>query len=277
MSPDGRFVALSSNSGSYEICESSPFLSDLYVRDLQTGATDAAVVHDDGSVGGASLGPASLSSGADVLAFASGFDDLVPGDTGFDDVFVRDGFGLPPTPLFSDVLDSHRFRCAIGWLVDDGIAHGYPDGTFRPATSISRQAIAAFLFRFADEPAFTPPSTPTFPDVPVDHPFFHEIEWLASTDMTDGYPDGTFRPTATVTRQAMAAFLYRLAGEPAFSPPSTPTYLDVPTDHPFFAEIEWLTAIGVAEGYDDETYRPTTSVSRQAMSAFLQRYALWAA
>jgi len=69
--------------------------------------------------------------------------------------------------------------------------------------------MAAFLYRFAGEPAFTPPATATFTDVPVGAPFFLEIEWLSSTGITTGWPDHTFRPSANVERQAMAAFLHR--------------------------------------------------------------------
>ena len=49
---------------------------------------------------------------------------------------------------------------------------------------------------------------PSFEDVPVAHPFFDEIEWLASEDIAGGFLDGTYRPGADVTRQAMAAFLH---------------------------------------------------------------------
>jgi len=61
----------------------------------------------------------------------------------------------------------------------------------------------------AGEPAFTPPASPTFTDVPPSSPLLPEVEWLASTGITTGWPDHTFRPTARVERQAMAAFLMR--------------------------------------------------------------------
>jgi hypothetical protein len=51
---------------------------------------------------------------------------------------------------------------------------------------------------------------PTFDDVPADHPFFDEIEWMAATHISNGYPDGTYRPSDPVTRQAMSAFMQRL-------------------------------------------------------------------
>jgi hypothetical protein len=51
---------------------------------------------------------------------------------------------------------------------------------------------------------------PTFNDVDEDHPFFDEIEWMAGKKISEGYPDGTYRPGDPVTRQAMSAFMQRL-------------------------------------------------------------------
>ncbi|OWY63182.1 hypothetical protein B7486_54470 [cyanobacterium TDX16] len=48
---------------------------------------------------------------------------------------------------FSDVGPNHPFRDEIGWLTDQGIANGYPDGTFRGGDPVTRQAMAAFLAR----------------------------------------------------------------------------------------------------------------------------------
>ena len=50
----------------------------------------------------------------------------------------------------------------------------------------------------------------SFSDVPVNHPFYDEIEWMADTGITQGYPDGTFRPNEDVTRGQMSAFMQRL-------------------------------------------------------------------
>lgn len=48
-----------------------------------------------------------------------------------------------------------------------------------------------------------------FSDVPASHPFVAEIEQLADACVVNGYPDGTFRPGANVTRQALSAMLAR--------------------------------------------------------------------
>ncbi len=56
------------------------------------------------------------------------------------------------------------------------------------------------------------PVDPTFPDVAPGYWAFQEIEALAASGITTGFPDGTFRPTAAVTRAQMATFLARALG-----------------------------------------------------------------
>lgn len=178
---------------------------------------------------------------------------------------------LLPTATFGDVPDSHPFAIEIAWLVAHGIATGFPDGSFRPAASITREAMAAFMYRAAGSPAFSDPTESPFSDVATSHPFYTEIAWLDANGITTGYPDGTFRPGRPIARDAMAAFMYRAAGSPTYTPPQYPTFVDVPTSHTFFDEIEWLNEESVTQGYDDRTYRPAAAVNRDAMAAFVYR------
>ncbi|MCC5953760.1 MAG: DUF4397 domain-containing protein [Acidimicrobiia bacterium] len=119
--------------------------------------------------------------------------------------------GLFPTcdvAPFSDVPVDSPFCGEITWMVDQGIATGFPDDTFKPTDAVSRQAAAAFLARFADTPIDACDAAP-FSDVPADSTFCGEIAWMVDLELTTGFADGTFRPTIPVSRQAMAAFLYR--------------------------------------------------------------------
>lgn len=52
-----------------------------------------------------------------------------------------------------------------------------------------------------------------FSDVPDSNTFHDDISWLADSGITNGFPDGTYHPTDPVSRQAMAAFMRRLAGQ----------------------------------------------------------------
>jgi hypothetical protein len=176
---------------------------------------------------------------------------------------------------FCDVSPNHPFFDEIEWVAGEGIASGYANGDFQPLAAVSRQAMAAFLFRLSGSPQSpAPPTTPSFRDVSRSHAFYREVEWLVRRGVTTGYADDTFRPLNQVTREATAAFLFRLAGSPNMPPPPAAgsTFPDVPRTHPFWRAIEWLVDEGIASGYANGTFRPGTAVSRQAMAAFLRRY-----
>ena len=74
-----------------------------------------------------------------------------------------------------------------------------------------------------------------------------------------------------LTRGAMSAFLYRVSGSPVYTPPTTPTFSDVPKSNPFYKEIEWMNAEGITTGYPNGTYKPNLTLNRGEMSAFLHR------
>lgn len=175
--------------------------------------------------------------------------------------------------LFPDVGAAHPFCVQITWLARHAITTGYADGTFGPTVSVSRQAMAAWLYAFSGQPA---PSgacdvTDGFTDVGVDHPFCRQIMWLASQGFTHGYPDGSFHPAEPISRQAAAAFLFRLAGQATGASCASSSFADVPLTHVFCQEIAWMAESGIAEGFPDGTFRPTDDISRQAGAAFLFR------
>lgn len=125
------------------------------------------------------------------------------------------------------------------------------------------------------DPGDKPESTPGFEDVFVDTPHREHINWLASSGISQGFPDGTFRPYTEVVRCDMAAFLYRLAGSPAFEPAAEDwkSFRDVTIETPHAKEILWLASEGISKGYPDGTFRPYSTVTRCDMAAFLHRMA----
>ncbi|MFW2513872.1 S-layer homology domain-containing protein [Demequina sp. SO4-13] len=177
-----------------------------------------------------------------------------------------------PTHSFDDIKSSSPFYDEIMWLASERISTGYTDGTFKPYSPVTRDAMAAFMYRLAGEPTFNPPKVSPFKDITTRSSFYKEITWLANTGVTTGYKDGTYRPFQPVTRDAMAAFMYRLAGEPSFSAPSRSPFKDITTRSSFYKEINWLADEGISTGWSDGTYRPFQSIERNAMAAFMHRF-----
>ncbi|WP_342372097.1 S-layer homology domain-containing protein [Propioniciclava soli] len=194
---------------------------------------------------------------------------------------AEDLYGVPfwtRTPEFFDVPARLAFHSEIMWLASEGISTGWPDGTFRPGEPINRDAMAAFLYRLAGEPTVSLPAASPFSDVAPDAPFYKEVCWLASTAISTGFPDGTFGPKVSVSREAVAAFLFRFFYDQQFpgrfAPHRTPTvapFVDVPLASPFAREIAWLKQYEITTGYGDGTFRPHDVVARDAMAAFLFR------
>jgi hypothetical protein len=177
---------------------------------------------------------------------------------------------------FTDVDKDHPFCPEIKWMADNDIAFGYPDGSYRPLADVTRQAMAGFIYRLGGSENGPDPSCASrpYPDVSTANTFCGEIAWMQAEGIGTGYADGTFRPGAPISRQAMAAFLYRFSGSPRGPDPTCATdeFTDVATSHPFCGEIDWMVDQGITEGFPDGSFRPTNSISRQAMAAFIFRY-----
>lgn len=188
------------------------------------------------------------------------------------DLFNIQGKISNPGPFF-DVPSNHQFVSGITYAKNEGITTGYPDGTFRPLGSTERAAMAAFLYRAAGSPAYTAPTTPVFTDVPRTHQFYKEVMWLKDRGITTGMTPTTFGPDLPVNRKDMAAFIYRLEGQPAFTAPTTSPFNDLTPSSQFYKEITWLHQQRITTGFPDGGYHPMENVQRQATVTFLHRLA----
>jgi S-layer homology domain len=169
---------------------------------------------------------------------------------------------------------------SMAWLAVTGVTTGWatPAGPeYRPTSPVNRDAMAAFLYRFAGSPAYTPPTTSPFVDVATSNLYYKEIAWLRDRGISAGWETVSgreFRPYEPVKRDAMAAFLYRFAGSPTFAAPATSPFADVAPAAEHYREMAWLSAAGVSTGWAVDgrrEYRSLQPVARDAMAAFLER------
>ena len=199
---------------------------------------------------------------------------------GFIESESYDGDKLIESPFTDVLVDSTPHYEEIMRIAEYGVTTGFPDGTFRPYASIARCDMAAFLYRLADSPDYevTDADIAAFADVDVDTPHYKEICWLVSMGISTGFPDGTFRPYASVARCDMAAFLQRLGerlGTPSYVYPMG--FADVDNNTPHADAIEWLSKADIAYGFLDGArycFRPYENVTRCDMAAFLYRLKL---
>ncbi|PWD52548.1 hypothetical protein C8046_13125 [Serinibacter arcticus] len=228
-----------------------------------TTATDELVVREDDG----------------VIRFVGGV--WVPADSARSPGPQADPCAPRASSVFLDVPAGLPFEDEIGWLAASGVSTGWTVAAgqeFRPLAPIARDAMAAFLYRHAGSPDFTMPTTSPFADVSPTQQHYRAMAWLATTGISTGWatPRGQeFRPFEPINRDAMAAFLYRYAGSPSFTPTGPSPFLDVPAGMPFEREMRWLAAEGISAGWTvpgGSEYRPLVPINRDAMATFLHRY-----
>ena len=117
------------------------------------------------------------------------------------------------------------------------------------------------------------PVSAAFTDVSVDDEALSDaVELLSTLGVAKGTTDTTFGPEELVTRQQMAAFVYRLmkAGRSSEGGVNTTAFADL-EDSTFFNMISWAANAGIIKGTSATTFSPDTTCTRGQIVTFLQR------
>ena len=113
--------------------------------------------------------------------------------------------GLP----FTDVTSGDWFYDAVAYMYDKGMMEGTTDTTFAPAMNLTRSMIAQVLYNLEERPEA--PGAAGFPDVAAGAWYADAVNWAAARGIVKGYDTGAFGPEDSVTREQLAAILYRYA------------------------------------------------------------------
>ena len=130
-------------------------------------------------------------------------------------IFHRlEGSPEAPAPAFPDVRADFYYAQPIAWAEANGIVTGYEDGTFGPEDNITREQLAAILYRFARYKGWDTGagvSLDRFPDAARISPYaVQPIAWAVGEGLISGMANGTMSPGGTATRAEAATILMRL-------------------------------------------------------------------
>ena len=170
---------------------------------------------------------------------------------------------------FSDVDADDWFAASAVYVRDNGIMNGTSATTFDPNGTTSRGQIAAILYRAAGSPAVS--GGTDFSDVAETAYYASAIRWASASGVVTGYDDGTFRPNDPITRQQMAAILWRCAGSPAAE--SGTDYADESAIAAYaVTAVDWARDAGVISGRDGNRFDPSGRATRAQAAVILHRY-----
>lgn len=155
---------------------------------------------------------------------------------------------------------------------EDHVAYiiGYDDGTVKPTNNITRAEVATIFFRLLtdDSRAAFWSQTNSYSDVSSNNWFNNAVSTLSNAGIISGYPDGTFKPNAPITRAEFAAIATRFSDA---SYTGRCTFTDVPADHWAANAIALAQDLGWINGYSDGTFKPNQPITRAEAMTLINR------
>ena len=145
---------------------------------------------------------------------------------------------------------------------------GYPDGTVRPDGSITRAEATTIFFRLLTEESRTQlwATANSYSDVSAGQWYNNAVSTMTRAGIVNGYPDGTFRPNAPITRAEMAKIIALFAK----LEPSAERFPDT-AGHWAEPYIRLAAGSGWTEGYPDGTFRPDRAITRAETVTMIDR------
>ncbi len=191
-------------------------------------------------------------------------------------VFAVDISSVPASLPFSDIPEDAWFYEAVSEAYGAGLVKGKSETVFAPRDNVTRAEVAAMLSRLdgADVTEYGK-NAEGFSDVPDGSWYREYVGWATSVGILKGYPDGTARPGAEVTRAELSAMIGRYVdGKGAALPadPQTGPFSDASSFGDWFADAaEEMRTAGLLKGYENGAMRPSAPATRAEVATVFVR------
>ena len=171
---------------------------------------------------------------------------------------------------FQDVGQNDWFASAVRYVTGKSLMNGKSTTAFAPNENMSRAMLATVLYRMSGE---TAEADSSFRDVSSSAYYAAAVNWASSEGIVNGTGANAFSPNASITREQLAAMLYRYAGEPSVSADLS-AYTDTDDISPYASKaVEWCVAKGILSGKSATRLAPQDTATRAECAAMLQRFA----
>ena len=171
---------------------------------------------------------------------------------------------------FTDVTPEDWFYTAVEYLYNEGIMNGTSETEFSPEYELNRATVVTILYRLEGEPEVE--TADTFSDVEEGEWYTAAVEWAASVGIVNGYEDGTFAPKKAVTREQLAAIIYRYAEFKGITIAETTAELGEEAVVSDWAKdnVEWAVSEGLL--VEGENVNATESANRAEVAAMIYTF-----
>lgn len=178
---------------------------------------------------------------------------------------------------YGDVAETDWFYDAVEYVTETGLMNGTGDVTFSPGIDTSRAMIVTILWRMEGEPEVG--SSGIFPDVAEGLWYTGAVEWAAENGIVTGYTDGNYGPDGVITREQLAAILYRYAQYKGYDvsvggETNILSFEDALSLSEYaFPAMQWACGAGLLEG-SGGSISPQGGATRAQLAAVLMRFSV---
>ena len=150
---------------------------------------------------------------------------------------------------------------------------GYKDGLLRPNGNISRGEVATIFFRLLRDPVRTEywSQTNAYSDVPAELWCNNAISTLSNMGIISGYSNGTFRPSAPITRAELTKIAAGFFADNRVTSHYDGRFSDVSGSEWFVSALEKAIEEGIVEGYGDSSFAPDQYITRAQACTIINR------
>lgn len=179
----------------------------------------------------------------------------------------------PSKTKFNDVSANDWFASAVDYVTGKGMMNGTADNTFSPKAHTTRGMVVTVLYRLENQPST---SAASFTDVASGAYYANAVAWANANGIVSGYGSGKFGPNDKVTREQLAAILYRYAQYKKYDVSGAKS-LDGYTDAQSVSNyavpaLQWANAAGVVTGKSGSKLDPKGNATRAEVAAMLMRF-----
>lgn len=171
---------------------------------------------------------------------------------------------------FADVPKGHWAWETVAFVTGNGLFQGVNETQFAPDAAMTRAMLVTVLWRLEGRPAA---AAAGFADVTAGAWYEAAVNWAAQAGIVNGVEANNFAPTQPVTREQIAAILWRLSGR-ADAAQTLQTYPDGGQVSAYAAAaMAWAVQEGLFRGDGQGCLRPRDTATRAEVAALIQRYA----
>ncbi|MGN1003424.1 MAG: choice-of-anchor I family protein, partial [Oscillospiraceae bacterium] len=173
---------------------------------------------------------------------------------------------------YTDVPEGSWYYDAVRYVTEKGLMNGVTADSFAPNATTTRGMIVTILYRLENEPAA---GRCSFTDVTAGQWYTDAVAWAAAAGIVNGYGD-TFGPNDAITREQMAAILYRYASYKGYNVSAQADlsgYTDAGRTSAYAVDaMRWANAEELITGVTTSTLDPDGSAIRAQVAAILMRF-----